>query len=83
MSSQVEFLQSRKFFELSDELKSVKITGIAKLRRVVHDGTCGYRCVSEQDGVPLEETVKKFINLSGHKDYTTAEVINERTVNKL
>jgi hypothetical protein len=76
MSSQVQFVKSRQFCEVPEELITIKLAGVGKLRRVVHDGTCGYRCISDQDGVPLEDMVKKFINLCEHKDYSSAEVSN-------
>lgn len=57
------------------ETKGIKLAGVARLQNVVHDGTCGYRCIAEQDGVPLEEMVTRFMNLTYHQDYAASEVL--------
>jgi hypothetical protein len=69
-----EFIESRQFFEFPEGFKAIKITGLAKLRNVTHDGTCGYRCIAGQDGVPPDDIIQRFINLATHPDYATSEV---------
>jgi hypothetical protein len=70
-----EIIKSRKFFTDND-IKNVKITGVAKLNHVTHDGLCGYRCIAEQDGIPVDDVVQRFISLSSDEGFVTAEVIN-------
>jgi hypothetical protein len=55
----------------------VKAAGVARLQNVTHDGTCGYRCIAYQAGLPVEDIIDRFIQLSSDEAFIKAEVISQ------
>jgi hypothetical protein len=71
---EVELIKSVKL-NMDYSIAYVKVAGVAKLQNVTHDGTCGYRCIAYQDGLPVEDIIMRFIQLSSDQAFIKAEVM--------
>ena len=77
MDEEVEFVRREEKGTSDRHLstRSIKVAGIAKLQNVTHDGTCGYRCIAQQDGIPVEDVIQRFFQLSSDEAFLKEKVI--------